>query len=168
MLIENLAAAGGEPVTRPALETPVVKNFICHKHRQAPLRPSNRMLYLQTVPVSRRVASRMPKPALKQIPITDPKLIDVEAQRHRQRQTILKSSPISKRLRRDVQVIRRDRYVLSESESESHANTLVHGVADIAADAEPAENVGVNILRDRDCDLYIGPELVVGWIKGLC
>src|SRR6185295_1949609 len=119
------------------------------------------MLNRQPVAVSRRADSRVSNPSLKHIPITKPKLLDIEPQGHRQRQSTLPHSPVTKRLRTDVEIVRRDLHVLSKPERESGAEALVNRMADVATDAERAEYVEVNVLRDRHGDLNIIPELIV-------
>src|SRR5215207_7550343 len=122
------------------------------------------MLDLQPVPVSRRINPRPSKTTLKQISITDPKLIHIEPQRHRQRQTTLPPFPVTNRLRGDVEKVRRNRHIFSEPEREPGADTLVNRVTEVTPDTQRAEYVVVNVLCDRNCELNVSPELVVGLI----
>src|SRR3954447_10220011 len=93
-------------------------------------------LDLKPVPIARRHNPQRSKPPLKRIPIAQPKLLDIEPHRHRQRQSTLKQLAIPHRLRRDVLIVRRDRYVLSKPEREPHPDSLIHGTANITSKTE--------------------------------
>lgn len=125
------------------------------------------MLDQQPVAVSRRRDPRISNPPLKHIPITEPKLVDIKPQGHRQRQSTLPRSPVTNRLRRDVEIVRRDLHVLSKPERESGADALVHRMADVATESKRAEHVEINIFRDRNRELNFTPELIVSLIDNL-
>jgi len=125
------------------------------------------MLDLQPVPVSPRIDPRTSDPSLKQIPITQPELLEIEPQRHRKRQPTLPTSAVTNGLRRDVQIVRRDRYVLTKPERESRADTFINRSVEITPETQRPEDVEVDVLRHRNCELNITPELVVSPIDNL-
>src|SRR6185369_1903986 len=125
------------------------------------------MLDLQPVAVSGRRDPGISNSPLKHIPIAKPKLLDIKPQGHRQRQTTLPHSPVTNRLRRDVEIVRRDLQVLSKPEREPGADALVNRMADVATESKRPEHVEINIFRDWHCDLDITPELIVTSIDNL-
>ena len=162
VFIENLDAANRKAIAHPAIDAPVVKHFISNKQRKRQLSGSNRMLNLKPVAISRTTSPGISQASLKLIPIAEPELTGVEPQRDRQRQPILPDLAPAKRLHADVQVVRRHSDILSESESESDANTFVDRMADIASQTQRTENVEIKILRDRNRELNVGPQLIIG------
>jgi len=110
----------------------------------------------------------LPDGALEQIPITQPELLGIEPQRHRQRQSTLPHSPVSNGLRRDVQIVRRDRYMLPKPERKSHPEAFINRPANITPETQRTENVEVNVLRHRYRDLNITPDLIISVIDNLC
>src|SRR6185369_17096788 len=103
------------------------------------------MLDQEPVAVSRRRDPGISNPPLKHISITEPKLVDIKPQRHRQRQPALPHSPVTNRLRRDVLIVRRDLHVLSESERESSADALINRTVEITTQTQRAEHIEINL-----------------------
>ena len=120
------------------------------------------MLNLKPVAISPRLHSRIPQASLKLIPIAEPELTSRKPQRDRHRQSILPDLAPAKWLHVDVQIVRRHSEILSPTESESNANTLVHRPADIASQAQRTQNVEIKILGDRNRQLNVSPQLIVG------
>lgn len=125
------------------------------------------MVHLKPVSIPRRIDPGPPKATLKQIPIAKTELLDIEPQRHRQRQSTLPRSAITHWLRADVQIVRCDLHVLSKPKREPRTDTLINRVTDIAAETKSPENVEIDILRHRHRYLHIRPELIVGLIDDL-
>src|SRR4051794_38399879 len=105
------------------------------------------MLDLQPVAISRRRDPRISNPPLKKIPITEPKLLEIKSQRHRQRQPTLPYSAVTERLRRNVEIVRRDLKMLSKPERVAGADALVNRMTDVATKSKRAEHVEVDVLR---------------------
>src|SRR5689334_3693553 len=126
------------------------------------------MLDLKPVSIPRRINPRISNSPLKQIPIAQPKLLDIKPQRHRQRQTTLPCSPIPYRLRRDIQIVRCYRHVLSKPEREAHSDPLINRTTDITTKAQRPEHVEVDVLRHRLRELNIAPDLIVCMIDNMC
>jgi len=119
------------------------------------------MLDLKPVAISPRLRAIIPQPPLKLIPLTKPKLICSKPQRHRHRQPIFPNLAPAKWLHADVQIIWRHTEILSRTESESNANTLVDRPANITPQTQRPQNIEIKILRDWNCELNVGPELIV-------
>lgn len=167
MFIENLDPTDRETISHPTIETPIVEHFIRHEQRQVELRGTNRMFDLKTVSVSIRSKSRVPYAPLKLISIAQPEFLQVEPKSDRNRETIFPDSSARKRLHADVQVVGRNRQILTSPESESEADTFVYRMTDIASQSQRAQHIEIKFAGDRDRELNVGPELIVSAVQHL-
>ena len=101
------------------------------------------------------------------ISIAQPEFIQVESQRHRQRQSILPNLSPANRLHADVQVIWRNRPVLPDFPREPGADAFIDRTIDIAPKAQRPENIEIKTLRKRHRDLNVRPLLIVRSIDRL-
>src|ERR1041385_1166473 len=119
------------------------------------------MLNLKTIAITIRSHPRVADPMLNQISIAQPELVQVEPERHRQRQPILPNLPTAKRLHPDVQVVWLNLPVRSDLPREPRAHTFINRTADVAPESQRPKNIEIETLRDRRRDLDVVPLLIV-------
>src|SRR5258705_11922349 len=81
VFIKHLAHPRRETISHPRVEAPVVKSLLGNKSIQLYLRRTDGVFDLQPVAITCGVSSRMTKPALKEIAITQCKVAQRETDR---------------------------------------------------------------------------------------
>lgn len=161
MFIENLAHADRQAIAHPTIYAPVVKDLIGYEQRQLQFVGTDGMVHLESVSITGRLRSIAAKAALELVTIAQRELTSLETQRNRQHEPVLPTFPVLERPCPDVHRVWRNRHVLAESESKSHANTLVHYMTDVTSDAKCSQEVEINGSGDRNGELHVGPLLII-------
>ena len=104
---------------------------------------------------------------LNQISIAQSKLIQIESQRHRKRQSILPNFPPAKRLRPDVQIVRRHLPIFPNLPGEPGADAFINRMADVTPKSQRSQNIEVEVFRNGYRELNVSPLLIIRVVNRL-